>query len=84
MDCNLRILTRGSTVDEAAAFFIAESACQAQLLAEAAAANGIPKKLVGDEEARFTKAASGKKVMHVQFQPEYKLIVKDSKGEVLQ
>ena len=46
------ILTCGQSVGEAAGFYIAlERACQAQLLAEAAAANGLPKRYIGEKEA---------------------------------
>ncbi len=80
------ILTCGGTVDEAAAFFIAlEQACQAQLLAEAAAANGIPKKLIEEKEAVYTKQQSGTPpVLFMQFKPEYDLILKETKGEFLE
>lgn len=81
-----RILTAGGTVDEAAAFFVAlERACQAQILAEAAAANGIKKKYVGEEEAKFTKKGSGSPaVMFMQFKPEYDLLVAETGGSFLQ
>jgi hypothetical protein len=84
--CCIRILTAGGTVDEAAAFFIAlEQACQAQLLAEAAAANGIEKRFVGEEEAKFTKEGSGSPaVMFMQFKPEYDLLLEETGGDFLQ
>ena len=48
-------ITVGDTVDEAVfCFGVLERVCQVQLLAEAAAANGIPKSLIGKEEAEFT------------------------------
>lgn len=50
-----RLLSVGSTVDEAASLFHSfENACHSQLLAEAAAANGVPKTFVPDEAAKFT------------------------------
>lgn len=50
-----RLLTTGATVDEAAFLFHSlENACHSQLLAEAAAANGLQKTYVSDEAARFT------------------------------
>lgn len=66
-------------------FFLAlEQACQAQLLAEAAAANGIPKKIIGDKEAVYTKKNSGSPaVMYMQFVPEYNMILKESGGDFL-
>jgi hypothetical protein len=45
----------GDTVDEAAYMFSAlENQCRLQLMVEAAAANGIPKQFVTDEDAAFT------------------------------
>lgn len=49
------LLTVGQTVDEAAFLFSSlENACHSQLLAEAAAANGVPKKIIKDEVAQYT------------------------------
>lgn len=49
---NHGLLTVGTTVDEAAYLFrLMENSCQVQLLAEAAAANGLQKKIISDEEA---------------------------------
>ncbi|KAK5163151.1 uncharacterized protein LTR77_010935 [Saxophila tyrrhenica] len=83
---NHGLLTAGYTVDEAAASFIAlERACEAQLLAESAAANGIPKKLVGDEEALYSYKVSGYPAcMHTQFVPEFDLEVELSGGKLLE
>ncbi|KAH8645831.1 class 2 aldolase adducin domain-containing protein [Xylariales sp. PMI_506] len=82
---NHGIITCGQTIGEAAAFFIAwERACHAQLLVEAAAANGITKRFVGDEEARYTKICSGSPAcMYMQFLPEHNAIIKETKGECL-
>ncbi|EXJ84042.1 L-fuculose-phosphate aldolase [Capronia epimyces CBS 606.96] len=82
---NHGILTCGGTVGEAVAFFIAlERACQAQLLAEAAAANGVQKKYIGDKEAAYTKEQSGTPaVLYMQFKPEYDMILKESGGDFL-
>lgn len=53
------LLTVGRTVDEAAILYsMLENACQSQLLAEAAAANGLPKKIIADDAARFTAQAA--------------------------
>lgn len=73
-------------MDEAVALFHAlEQACEAQLLANAAAANGIPKRLVGEEEARYTRESAGKpEVLFTQFKPEYDLILKETGGDFLQ
>lgn len=49
------LLTVGRTVDEAAILYsMLENACHSQLLAEAAAANGIPKQIINDEVAHYT------------------------------
>lgn len=53
------LLTVGRTVDEAAILYsMLENACHSQLMAEAAAANGLPKKIINDEAARFTAQAA--------------------------
>jgi ribulose-5-phosphate 4-epimerase/fuculose-1-phosphate aldolase len=45
-------------VDEAAyRHIIMERTCQAQMLAEAAAANGLEKKIISDEDAQYTADA---------------------------
>ncbi|KAK0387047.1 hypothetical protein NLU13_5360 [Sarocladium strictum] len=90
---NHGILTCGGTVAEAAAFFIAlERACQTQLLVEACVAPGtvgaragLAKTLVSEEEAAYTKRGTGTpEVMYMQFDPEYKMILKESQGDFLQ
>ena len=51
---NHGLLTVGNTVDEAAYLFrLMEKSCEAQLLAEAAAANGLQKQIIKDEEAAY-------------------------------
>jgi ribulose-5-phosphate 4-epimerase/fuculose-1-phosphate aldolase len=51
-------LTVGNTVDEAAfLFFSLDKACHSQLMAEAAAANGVPKIIISDEVAAYTAQA---------------------------
>lgn len=67
------------------AYFIAlERACQNQILAEAAAANGIEKRYVGKEEAEFTcKSLTKPAVMFMQYAPEYDLEVALSDGAFL-
>jgi ribulose-5-phosphate 4-epimerase/fuculose-1-phosphate aldolase len=51
---NHGLLTVGHTVDEAAFLFLSmEHACQGQILAESAAANGLQKILITDEEAEY-------------------------------
>jgi ribulose-5-phosphate 4-epimerase/fuculose-1-phosphate aldolase len=83
---NHGLLTAGGTVGEAAGFFIAlERACQTQLLTEAAVAGGrVKKTFVGEEEAAYTKEGTGRpEVMYWQFEPEYQLALKESKGDFL-
>ena len=49
------LLTVGRTVDEAAfLYFSLDNACHTQLLAEAAAANGVPKRIISNEVAKYT------------------------------
>lgn len=49
------LLTVGRTVDEAAILYsMLDNACHSQLMAEAAAANGIPKRMISDEIAKYT------------------------------
>ena len=51
---NHGLLTVGQTVDEAAYLFrLMEKSCEAQLLVEAAAANGLQKQIIRDEEAAY-------------------------------
>ena len=52
---NHGLLTLGHTVDEAAYLFSAlDKQCKVQLMIEAAAANGLKKTLIDDEDAQFT------------------------------
>lgn len=49
------LLTVGRTVDEAAILYsMLDNACHSQLMAEAAAANGIPKRIINNEVAQYT------------------------------
>ncbi|KAL4781277.1 class II aldolase/adducin N-terminal [Aspergillus varians] len=68
---NHGLLTVGGTVDEAAYLFICmERSCRGQLLVEAAAANGIPKRLISHEEAEYTfRMASDPETLYWEFQP---------------
>jgi ribulose-5-phosphate 4-epimerase/fuculose-1-phosphate aldolase len=67
---NHGLLTVGETVDEAAYLFtLMERSCQVQLLADAAAANGIPKRYVDDEAAAYTfKMTSDPESLYCEFQ----------------
>ena len=67
---NHGLLTVGETVDEAAYLFtIMEKSCQIQLLAEAAAANGLAKRIIGDEVAAYTfKMTHSAESLYCEFQ----------------
>lgn len=55
---NHGLLTVGHTVDEAAFLFASlDHACHSQLMADAAAANGVPKKIIAHDVAQFTANA---------------------------
>lgn len=61
---NHGMLTVGTTVDEAAYLFrLMETSCQVQLLAEAAAANGLCKRIISDEEAAYNFKMTSEAVM---------------------
>lgn len=52
---NHGLITLGSTVDEVAYLFSAlEKQCHIQLMQEAAEANGLKKRVIDDEDAKFT------------------------------
>ena len=67
---NHGLLTVGSTVDEAAYLYtLMERSCEVQIMAEAAAANGIPKVLVDDHAAEYTfKMSSDPDTLYWEFQ----------------
>ncbi|KAI8679853.1 Aldolase-II domain-containing protein [Fusarium keratoplasticum] len=69
---NHGLLTCGETVDEAGFMFgLLERSCEIQLQAEAAAANGIPKNIITDEEAAYNfKMASEKNALYREAQPD--------------
>ena len=66
------MITVGGTVDEAMYLYtLMERSCQVQLLAEAAAANGIPKVYVPDESAKYTfEMASDPEALYWEAQPD--------------
>jgi ribulose-5-phosphate 4-epimerase/fuculose-1-phosphate aldolase len=69
---NHGLLTTGQTVDEAAFLYtLMENACRSQLLAEAAAANGLEKLLVPHKEAEYSYRATTPEAMWLEFQPDY-------------
>ena len=70
---NHGLITVGSTVDEACYLYtLMERSCQAQLLAEAAAANGIPKVYVPEESAKYTfEHSSDPEALYWEAQPDF-------------
>ncbi|KAF3491728.1 aldolase [Arthroderma uncinatum] len=70
---NHGLLSVGGTVDEAAYLFgVLERSCQSQLIAEVAAANGLKKVLISDEEAAYNfSVESDPEVLYCEFQPDY-------------
>ncbi|THV06191.1 arad-like aldolase/epimerase [Dendrothele bispora CBS 962.96] len=82
---NHGLLTLGNTVDEAIYLFcVLEKQCQVQLLAEAAAANGIPKVLIGEEDAAFSAATEANpEFVYFNFQPEFDLLMEETNGAFL-
>ncbi|RYP18552.1 hypothetical protein DL765_003837 [Monosporascus sp. GIB2] len=70
---NHGLLAVGRSVDEAAFWIVSlERTCQAQLLADAAAAAGYEKKYMGDEEAAYdVQEVEGPDMGWLAFQPYY-------------
>lgn len=70
---NHGLLTVGQSVDEAAFWFISlDKTCHAQLLAEAASANGLKKIMIEEEEAKFSYEQVGQPEKGwLAFQPYY-------------
>jgi len=82
---NHGLMTTGSCVGEAAAYFIAlERACYTQLLAEAAAASGIPKISIPEDQVAQNKKICTSGFMYMQFVPEYNLSLRECKDEFLE
>ncbi|KIW04783.1 uncharacterized protein PV09_03971 [Verruconis gallopava] len=79
---NHGLLTVGQTVDAAAFMFsLMERSCEIQLMAEAAAANGIPKVLIDDAAAEYThRMSNDPETLYWEFQPdlEYEYAQDDS------
>ncbi|KAI0407585.1 class II aldolase/adducin N-terminal [Xylaria palmicola] len=82
---NHGILTVGRSVDEAAFWFLSlERTCQAQLLADAAAAAGYRKILIDDDEAARTAGqVGGSEKGWLAFQPYYDEQLAKTKGDFL-
>ncbi|KAH8892417.1 arad-like aldolase/epimerase [Thozetella sp. PMI_491] len=76
------LLTVGQTVDEAAyLFMLMEKSCQIQLLADAAAASGMPKRYIDDAAAKDTfEMTSTPDSLYCEFQPELEVAEARSKG----
>ncbi|RAL04521.1 arad-like aldolase/epimerase [Aspergillus ibericus CBS 121593] len=83
---NHGLLTVGETVDEAAYLFtLAERSCEIQLQVDAAAAQGMEKKLIEPEAAAFTfKMTSDPEALYCEFQPDYEMELERSNGRFLQ
>ncbi|KAK8023899.1 hypothetical protein PG993_011965 [Apiospora rasikravindrae] len=83
---NHGLLTVGQTVDEAAFWFLSlERTCQAQLLADAAAAAGYEKKYIEEEEARYAvQELGGPEKGWLAFQPYYDEQVAKTGGSFLE
>jgi ribulose-5-phosphate 4-epimerase/fuculose-1-phosphate aldolase len=81
---NHGLLTVGETVDEAAYLFtLMERLCEVQLKVEAATKEGLEKKIVGDEAARYTFEMSQDPVtVYQEFQATFNYEVWKSKGEL--
>ncbi|OQD78812.1 hypothetical protein PENANT_c078G06633 [Penicillium antarcticum] len=80
---NHGLLTVGSTVSEACFLMtLMERACQCQLLAEAAAANGLPKVFIPDESAKYTfENSSDPETLFWEGQPDLEFEAYMCKGE---
>lgn len=80
---NHGLLTVGQTVNEATFLMtLLEGACQVQLLAEAAAANGVEKIIVPDDSAKFTfENSSDPETLYWEGQPDLDYEEYMSKGE---
>ncbi|GAA5924332.1 uncharacterized protein JCM15063_005604 [Sporobolomyces koalae] len=82
---NHGLLTLGDTVDETMALFTnLDRLCGVQLAVEAAAANGLSKSIIDDDDARFTAATlQNPENLYVNQQTEYNLLVAELAGSRL-
>lgn len=83
---NHGLLTVGNSVDEAAFWFMSmDRTCQAQLLADAAAAgSGYEKKLIREDECEHSsRSVGGPEKGWLAFQPYYDEILARTKGDFL-
>ncbi|GAA5830590.1 hypothetical protein JCM11251_002524 [Rhodosporidiobolus azoricus] len=76
---NHGLLTMGYTVDECVYYYSAlDRQCKVQLQVEAAAANGLKKRIIDDEDAAFTAATLQNPLnVFANFKPEYQLLVEE-------
>ncbi|GAA6059169.1 hypothetical protein JCM10212_005514 [Sporobolomyces blumeae] len=79
---NHGLLTLGSTVDEAMSLFTnLDRLCKVQLMVEAAAANGLQKSIIDEEDAAFTAATiQHPENLYINQQAEYNLLVAECEG----
>lgn len=82
---NHGLLTVGQSVDEAAFWFMSlDRTCQAQLLADAAAAGGYEKVLIDEAECAFSaQSVGGPEKGWLAFQPYYDEMLARTKGDFL-
>lgn len=82
---NHGLLTVGQSVDEAAFWFMSlDRTCQAQLLADAAAAGGYEKVLIDEDECKFSAQSVGAPEKGwLAFQPYYDEVLAKTKGDFL-
>ncbi|KAI1117400.1 class II aldolase [Nemania sp. NC0429] len=80
---NHGLLTVGETVDEAGFMFgLLDRACDMQLRVEAAAANGLAKRVISDDEAAYNfKMASEKNALYREAQPDIEFEFEMAGGE---
>ncbi|KAI1822357.1 class II aldolase/adducin N-terminal [Xylaria intraflava] len=80
---NHGLLTVGETVDEAGFMFgLMDRACDMQLRVEAAAAAGLPKHIISDEEAAYNfRMASETNALYREAQPDVELEFEMAGGE---
>ncbi|KAF9267149.1 hypothetical protein L218DRAFT_941732 [Marasmius fiardii PR-910] len=76
----------GNTIDECIFLFaLLDRHCKLQLMAEAAAANGISKITIDKEDAEYNaKSLQDPEKLYANFQPEYNLLIQETKGAFLQ
>ncbi|KAG7085535.1 hypothetical protein E1B28_003093 [Marasmius oreades] len=87
-NCILRnhgLVTLGSTVDEAVYMYgLLDKHCKIQLMVEAAAANGLKKVPISEEDAKYnSETEADPEALYIAFQPEYELLVEETNGAFL-